>query len=98
MMTSLITSCLKNRHQFNSERAQQGGALIEVLIASALFLLVTVGMVGAFTHTESLWIAIYDKELSRKTTINSAKKQMMIDSCDQTWADVQELGSLTLNP
>ena len=55
-------------------------------------------MVGAFTHTESLWIAIYDKELSRKTTINSAKKQMMIDSCDQTWADVQELGSLTLNP
>jgi hypothetical protein len=95
-MKTLSTMCRENRHQLNSECAQHGGALVEVLIATALFLSVTVGMVGAFTHTESLWIAIYDKKLSRNTDINSARKQMMIDSYEQAWADVQELGHLTL--
>lgn len=91
-------TCHENRHQFNRKHAQHGGALVEVLIATALFLSVTVGMVGAFTHTESLWVAIYDKELSRNATMNNAKKEIMTDSYDQTWADVQELGPLTLIP
>ncbi|WP_420933358.1 hypothetical protein ACOJR9_12910 [Alteromonas sp. A081] len=97
-MKTLSTLCRENRHQLTSECAQHGGALVEVLIATALFLSVTVGMVGAFTHTESLWVAIYDKELSHKTSMNSARKQMMVDSYDQAWADVQEMGSLTLTP
>jgi hypothetical protein len=97
-MKTLSTMCRKNRHHLNRGCAQHGGALVEVLIATALFLSVTVGMVGAFTHTESLWVAIYDKKLSRNTTINSARKQMMIDSYEQAWADVQELGHLKLVP
>ncbi|WP_334031524.1 hypothetical protein [Alteromonas sp. P256] len=95
-MKTLSTMCRENRLHSNRGCTQHGGALVEVLIATALFLSVTVGMVGAFTHTESLWIAIYDKKLSRNTTINSARKQMMIDSYEQAWADVQELGPLTL--
>jgi Tfp pilus assembly protein PilV len=94
MMIFLTRRCRKNRHQLNREHAQQGGALIEVLIASALFLSVTVGMVGAFTHTESLWIAIYEKDISHKSNMNATSEQMMNDSYDQTWADVQNLGSL----
>ena len=95
MMKTMSRMCCENRHHLNRERAQHGGALVEVLIATALFLSVTVGMVGAYTHTESLWIAIYDKKLSRNTGINTARKQMMIDSYEQAWADVQELGHLT---
>ena len=98
MMKTLSTRCREIRRHLNGKNIQQGGALVEVLIATALFLSITMGMVGAFTHTESLWVAIYDKELSRNATMNNAKKEIMTDSYDQTWADVQELGPLTLIP
>jgi hypothetical protein len=98
MMKTLSTRCCKTQRHLNRKDMQQGGALVEVLVASALFLSVTVGMVGAFIHTESLWVVIYDKEVSRNDSINSAKEQMMINSYDQTWADVQQLGPFTPIP
>ena len=98
MMKTLSTKCGEISNHLNKVHVQHGGALVEVLVATALFLSATVGMVGAFIHTESLWVVIYDKGLSRNDSMNSAKEQMMINSYDQTWADVQQIGPFTLIP
>jgi hypothetical protein len=83
------------RNHLNLKCTERGGALIEVLIATALFLSVTAGLVGAFAHTELLWVVICDEELTRKNRLNDSREEMMTDSYDQTWADVQEFGPLS---
>lgn len=78
--------------------SQGGGALIEVLIANALFLSVTAGLMSAFGHTESLWNALKSAETSHQMIINKQRENIISEPYEQTWDDIQRLTPIKSAP